>query len=68
MEDINAIASKFFVTRGKARTLQFQPSKGTEVFLELDAEQYLEIVTQLEDLDTVDEHLVGICVIDLCGN
>jgi hypothetical protein len=34
-EDINAIASKFFIAKGKSKTVQFHPGKGLELYLEL---------------------------------
>jgi hypothetical protein len=52
--DIDTIAAKFFIAKGKSCTLQFQPGKGIEVFLELENKKYLEIVSQLEHTDKVE--------------
>lgn len=52
--DVDAIASKFFVAKGKARNIQFSAGKGAEVYLELGNEKYQEIITRLERLE-VDE-------------
>ena len=48
--DVDAIAQKFFVAKGKSKIPQFQAGKGTEVFLELEYEKYQEIMTYLEEL------------------
>jgi hypothetical protein len=52
--DIDAIASKFFVKRGKSKVVQFYPGKGTEVILELSYEKLTEVIIRLEELETVD--------------
>jgi hypothetical protein len=49
--DVDAIAAKFFVPRGKLRVLQFHAGKGVEVFLELEHEKHIEILTRLEELE-----------------
>jgi len=61
--DIDAIAAKFFVAKGKSRALQFQPGKGIEVFLELENEKYLEIVSQLEHADEVEPLVCFSCTV-----
>jgi hypothetical protein len=38
--DVNAIARKFFIAKGKARNVQFYTGKGIKVFLELEYEKY----------------------------
>jgi hypothetical protein len=49
--DVDAIAEKFFVAKGKARNVQFQRGKGVEVFLELEYEKYNTIMVYLDALD-----------------
>jgi len=49
VQDIDAIAAKFFIAKGKARNVLFHAGKGVEVFLELQQETYLEIVFCLEN-------------------
>jgi hypothetical protein len=34
-KDINTIASKFSIAKGKSKTVQFHPGKGLELYLEL---------------------------------
>jgi hypothetical protein len=50
-EDINAIASKFFIAKEKSKTVQFHPGKGLELYLELPYNQYAEILQHLEELE-----------------
>jgi hypothetical protein len=60
-EDINAISSKFFLPKGKMKTLQFSLKKVLELYLELAHDRYANIVAHLEDIDMVDmeDHFVG---------
>jgi hypothetical protein len=59
--DVDAIAEKFFVARGKARNVQFQRGKGVEVFLELEYEKYNTIMAYLDELDE-ERAEVSVCV------
>ena len=54
IQDVDAIASKFFVAKGKSRNIQFHAGRAAEVFLELAHEKYTQIVTRLEDLEDGD--------------
>ena len=49
VQDIDAIAAKFFIAKGKARNVLFHAGKGVEVFLKLQQETYLEILFCLEN-------------------
>jgi hypothetical protein len=50
--DVDVIAVKFFVKKGKSCVPQFQAGKGVDVFLEIEHEKHMEIVTHLEELET----------------
>ena len=52
-DDINAITSKFFVAKGKSKTIQFHAGKGLDLYLELPYSRYAEILQRLEDLEEV---------------
>lgn len=49
--DVDAISAKFFVAKGKSRALQFQSKGRADLYLELQVEKYLEIMTHLESGD-----------------
>ena len=49
-EDVNMISSKFFLPKGKAKTVQFHPNKVLELYLELPYDKYIEVQNYLEDL------------------
>lgn len=49
-EDINAISNKFYVPKGKSKTLQFQPSKVLDLYLEIGYETYSRVMEHLEEL------------------
>lgn len=49
-EDINAISSKFFLPKGKMKTLQFSSKKVLELYLELAHDRYAKIITRLEEM------------------
>jgi hypothetical protein len=57
--DVDAIAAKFFVLKGKSKVVQFQAKGRVEVYLELQHEKYLEILTHLESDELETEH--GVC-------
>jgi hypothetical protein len=61
-EDINAIASKFFVAKGKLKTVQFHPGKGLELYLELPYSRYAEILQRLEELEEEEVHFWPCCL------
>lgn len=64
--DVDAIAQKFFVAKGKARHVQFHAGKGVEVYLELEHEKYQEILLRLEELETVDRDVATqVCSVNL---
>jgi hypothetical protein len=50
-EDTGAISSKFFLPKGKSKTIQFHPNKVLELYLELAYDRYAEIQTRLEDME-----------------
>jgi hypothetical protein len=50
-EDINAISSKFFLPKGKSKTIQFHPNKVLELYLELIYDKYAEVQDRLDDLE-----------------
>ena len=50
-EDTGAISSKFFLPKGKSKTVQFHPNKVLELYLELVYDRYAEIQTHLEDME-----------------
>jgi hypothetical protein len=57
--DVDTIVRKFFVAKGKARSVQFHAGKGIKVFLELEHEKYQQIIIHLEELvDNTLESLV----------
>ena len=49
--DMGAITSKFFLPKGKLKTLQSQSKKVVELYLELAYDRYTEILVHLEDMD-----------------
>ena len=49
-EDVNAISSKFFLSKGKTKTVQFHPNKVLELYLELPHDKYIEVQNYLKDL------------------
>lgn len=55
--DVDAIAAKFFVLKGKSKIVQFQAKGRVEVYLELQHEKYLEILTHLESDELETEHV-----------
>ena len=58
-EDVNAISSKFFLPKGKMKTLQFILNKVLELYMELVHDQYAKILAQLEEMiDETEDHLV----------
>ena len=58
-EDVNAISSKFFLPKGKMKTLQFISNKVLELYMELAHDQYAKILAQLEEMiDETEDHLV----------
>jgi hypothetical protein len=61
--DVDAIASKFFVVKGKGKQLQFRPGKGLECYLELPTETYEKINKGLVDReDSNDEEPASVLV------
>ena len=50
-KDVNAISSKFFVPKGKTKTLQFQANKVLDLYLELSNDRYREILDHLDDIE-----------------
>jgi hypothetical protein len=50
-EDVGAISSKFFLPKGKMKTIHFQSNKVLELYLELAYERYAEILTRLEEIE-----------------
>jgi len=50
-EDVDAISSKFFLPKGKSKTIQFHPNKVLELYLELIFDRYAEILNRLEDME-----------------
>ena len=44
-QDVGAIASKFFIPKGKMKILQFQPNKVLDLYLELVYDKYAEILS-----------------------
>ena len=55
-EDVGAISSRFFLPKGKSKTIQFHPNKVLELYLELAHDKYAEIQNYLEDIE---DELVG---------
>jgi hypothetical protein len=49
-EDVGAISSKFFILKGKSKTIQFHPNKVLELYLELAYDKYAEVQNRLEDI------------------
>jgi hypothetical protein len=43
-EDVDAISSKFFLPKGKSKTIQFHPNKVLELYLELIFDRYAEVL------------------------
>ena len=50
-EDVGAISSKFFLPKGKSKTIQFHPNKVLELYLELSYDKYAEILNHLDDIE-----------------
>jgi len=48
VEDVNVIAKKFFVQRGKNKMLVFHPGKGVELNLEIEHDLYLVVLARIE--------------------
>lgn len=62
-EDVNAISSKFFLPKGKMKTLQFVSNKVLELYMELAYVRYARILERLEEMmDGTEDHLV--CLIN----
>ena len=58
-EDVNTISSKFFLPKGKMKTLQFISNKVLELYMELVHDQYAKILAHLEEMmDETEDHLV----------
>jgi hypothetical protein len=55
--DVDAIAAKFFLAKGKARNIQFHAGK-VVVFLEIAHEKYTEIVARIDELETGDNDIL----------
>jgi hypothetical protein len=49
--DVDAIASKYFVPKGKSKVVQFVGKGRTEVSLELQYDKYNEVLTNLDALE-----------------
>ena len=49
-EDVGTISSKFFLPKGKNKTIQFHPNKVLELYLELPHDKYVEVQNYLKDL------------------
>jgi hypothetical protein len=52
-EDVGAISSRFFLPKGRSKTIQFHPNKVLELYLELPFDRYEEILTRLENMEDV---------------
>jgi hypothetical protein len=50
-EDVGAISSKFFQPKGRSKTIQFNPNKVLELYLELAYNRHAEILGRLEDIE-----------------
>ena len=50
-EDVGAISSKFFLPKGKSKTIQFNSNKVLELYLELPYDKYAEILNYLDDME-----------------
>jgi hypothetical protein len=50
-EDVGTISSKFFQPKGRLKTIQFNPNKVLELYLELAYSRYAEILGHLEDME-----------------
>lgn len=61
--DTGAIASKFFLPKGKLKTIQFHPNKVLELYLELAYDRYAAILTRLEDMEQDDLQVRSICLV-----
>ena len=62
-EDVDAISSKFFLPKGKSKTIQFHPNKVLELYLELIFDRYAEILNRLEDME--EESAAQVCFFSL---
>jgi hypothetical protein len=60
-EDVNAIASKFFLPKGKMKTVQFKANSKLELYLELAHDRYTEILARIEGMDAMEleDHFVS---------
>ena len=50
-EDVGAISSKFFLPKGKSKTIQLHPNKVLELYLELAYDKYAQILNHLDDIE-----------------
>jgi hypothetical protein len=71
ISDVDAIASKCFVLKGKVKTPQFRTSK-VELYLEIQHEKHAAILSHIEDIeDAGSEHSVCSCILNFsrtqCG-
>ena len=62
-EDVDAISSKFFLPKGKSKTIQFYPNKVLELYLELVFDRYAEILNRLEEME--EESAAQVCLVVL---
>jgi hypothetical protein len=62
-EDINAILSKFFLSKAKLKTIQFHPNKVLELYLELIFDRYAEVLNWLEEME--EELVTQVCLVFL---
>ncbi|KAF8233820.1 hypothetical protein L208DRAFT_1377117 [Tricholoma matsutake] len=54
---MGTISAKFFLPKGKSKTIQFTPNKVLELYLELAYNRYAEILGHLEDMEDEPMHL-----------
>jgi hypothetical protein len=60
--DVDAVAAKFFVAKGKSKIVQFQPKGRVEVYLELQHEKYLDTMAHLDRVeDSENELQLSVC-------
>jgi hypothetical protein len=62
-KDIDAISSKFFLPKGKSKTIQLHPNNVLELYLELIFDRYAEVLNRLEEME--EESVTQVCLVFL---
>jgi hypothetical protein len=66
--DVDAIAAKFFMAKGKSKVIQFQSKGHVEVYLELPHDKYLETMVHLENDDSESESVQPVKRLVCCNH